>query len=81
MNDFLNRCREWQKSNQQWTLICDLPGGTDHLYEQWEELPQKVKMHWIGTYREGYREMFEEFGTKRCKVLKMILMLCALLYA
>lgn len=64
---FIERCREWQKQNPDWELICDIE-KTDSLYFQWAELPRKEKMHWIGKYRDAARDAFEEFATKQCKV-------------
>lgn len=68
----IEKFREWQKRNPQWKLICDLP-ETDSLYEQWDELPKDVRMSWVGKYREDAKAAFEEFGIKRCKVVRRFL--------
>ncbi len=64
--------REWQKENPEWELCCDIP-DTDILYIQWNELPKNERMSWIGTYGRDAKNAFEEFGTKRCKVLAKVL--------
>ena len=72
MEKFIERCREWQKENPDWELICDIH-DTDFLYVQWSEIPKAARMSWIGKYRDGAKEMFEEYGIKQCKVERMAL--------
>jgi len=72
MKQQLEKYRKWQKEHPEWELICDIP-DTDSLYIQWNELSKAERMSWIGTYREGAKDMFEEFGIKRCKVPQMVL--------
>ena len=67
MQTFIEQCREWQRKNPDWQLHCDIKNSSK-LYTQWEDLPKNEKMYWIGKYREGARECFEEFGLKKCKV-------------
>lgn len=66
-SSFLDRARAWQKQNPEWQLLCDM-GDTSHLYERFADLPPKARMSWGGKYREKAEEMWEEYGTKRCKV-------------
>lgn len=72
MNGFAERCREWQKNNPDWKLICDMH-DTDYLYVQWPELPKRARMSWIGKYGSAAKDMFEEFAVKECKVECMVL--------
>ena len=72
MEQQLKKYRQWQKENPEWELICDID-NQDALYVQWHELPKAERMSWIGMYREDPRAVFEEFGTKRCKVSNMVL--------
>lgn len=72
MNEFVERCRRWQRENPDWELCCDIH-DTDYLYVQWSELSKTVRMSWIGKYGSGAKDVFEEFGTKACKVECMIL--------
>jgi len=67
VQEYVERCREWQKNNPDWELICDIP-DSGKLYVQWSELPRKERMSWVGQYKSSAREMFEEFGRKNCKV-------------
>ena len=67
MKEFVARCREWQKQNSEYELICDIP-DVNIYYVQWSELPRAERMSWIGSYRRCAKDAFEEFGTKRCKV-------------
>lgn len=69
---FVERCREWQKNNPDWELLCDIH-NTDHLYVQWSELPKRTRMWWVGKYGSAAKDMFEEFGDKSCKVEKKVL--------
>ena len=64
--------RKWQKENSEWELCCDIP-NTDIFYIQWNELSKNERMSWIGTYGRGAKDMFEEFGIKRCKVQQKVL--------
>jgi hypothetical protein len=59
---------KWCEENKGWQRICDIEGGSDHLYQTWEELPQKVKKSWGGDYRDEGKNAWEEFGVKKCKV-------------
>lgn len=68
----INKFRAWQKQNPDWQLICDLPEA-DSLYIQWDEITNRERMRWIGTYRRDAREAFEEFSIKKCKVVKKFL--------
>ena len=72
MNEQLSKYRDWQKENSEWELCCDI-NDTDSLYIQWEELSKRVRMSWIGTYRAGAKDAFEEFATKKCKVETAVL--------
>ena len=72
MKKFIERCRQWQKDNQGWELCCDIQDA-DYLYVQWSELPKAVRMSWIGKYGSSARDMFEEYGIKKCKVECMVL--------
>lgn len=72
MNEFIDRCREWQRNNTDWELICDIE-NTDQYWQQWHELPKPERMSWVGKYREEAKEAFEEFGTKRPKIEMMVL--------
>lgn len=67
MQEFVAKCREWQKENSDYELICDIP-DTDIYYVQWHELPKAERMYWIGTSGRYAKDAFEEFAIKRCKV-------------
>ena len=70
--EMLESFRKWQRENPEWELICDI-ADSEALYAGWSELPKPERMSWIGKCREGAREMWEEFGIKRCKVPVMVL--------
>ena len=72
MEKFIERCRAWQKQNPDWELICDID-DTEYLYVQWSEIPKNVRMSWIGKYSTGAKDMFEEYGSKQCKVERKVL--------
>jgi hypothetical protein len=72
MQEFIKRCREWQKQNADWELFCDMENA-ERLYTQWEDLPKNIKLYWTGKYRDDAREAFEEFGLKKCKVSSGVL--------
>ena len=72
MKEQLVKYREWQKQNPEWELCCDI-GDTEVLYVQWEELPKRERMSWIGAYRDSAKAAFEEFAVKWCKVQRAVL--------
>lgn len=71
-SSFLDRCREWQRQNPEWELICDM-ADTSNLYETFGELPAKERMSWVGRYRDAAVAAWEEFGTKKCRYQMKIL--------
>lgn len=72
MKSFIARCREWQKQNPEWQLVCDIE-DIDHLYTQWEDLSARAKGYWTGKYRKDAKAAFEEFGLKECKAETAVL--------
>jgi len=60
---------KWCKENQGWQRICDIEGGSDHLYLIWDELPKKVRKSWEDDYgRYSAKSAWLEFGRAECKV-------------
>jgi hypothetical protein len=72
--EFLNNARAWQKQHPEWKLYCDMKTEVaDALYQKFGEMPPKERMHWVGKYGESAVSMWEEYGTKKCKVDRMFL--------
>ena len=72
LNQFLERCREWQKENPDWELCCDIH-DSENLYIQWHDLIKNERMSWIGEYGSAAEDAFEEFAIKTCKIKRMVL--------
>lgn len=72
MKEFIEKCRQWQKKNSDWELLCDID-DTDQYWQQWHELPKSERMSWVGAYGRDAKAMFEEFGKKRPKIEMMVL--------
>jgi hypothetical protein len=71
-HEFLEAARAWQKRHPAWELICDMK-ETESLYVQFNEMPAKDRMRWIGKYRDGAVRMWNECGVKKCKVERLFL--------
>ena len=68
MQAFVEQCREWQKKNPEWELICDIK-NSDNLYvPQWHGLSEKERGLWGNN--EDY---FNECADKKCKVETKVL--------
>ena len=62
------RALEWCEANKGWKRICDIH-DSDFLYKTWEELPKKIRQHWISQYGKYSAEnAWREFGEAYCKV-------------
>lgn len=60
---------KWCADNKGWERICDIEGGSDHLYCTWEELPSKTRNSWVEDYgRHSAEPAWREFGRGICKV-------------
>ncbi len=68
----IEQFRNWQTEHPEWQLLCDI-ADSDALYIQWDKLPKAERMSWIGKYGEDAKEMWEEYGIKKCKVPVMVL--------
>jgi len=70
--DLVQEYRDWQVSNQEYTLACDIP-NIESMYVQWEELDDEDKDYWRKIYGIDAPKMYGKNSRKKCKYTELIL--------